>query len=109
MYIDRSNLDEYPFKDGVFYKVGIDDSKPLEEQVDEEIEIYHTEFDLSFGSSLNMDTFTLFMPLFNDIESLVIKQGDLFKGDTYGMLQRGRVIGIYPSQLNGCTIVLTRI
>lgn len=109
MYIDHNISEEYPFKGGVFYKVGIDDSKPLEEQVDEEMEIYTSDFDLSDGTSLNTNTFKVFIPFFKDTNSLVIKEGDLFKGNTYGMLQKGRIIGIYPSQLDGCTILLTRI
>lgn len=109
MYIDHNITEEYPFKDGVFYNVVVDDSKPLEEQVDEEIPIYTTIFDLSDGTNLNTDTFTLFIPFFKDTDTLLIKEGDLFKGDTYGMVQRGRIIGIYPSQLDGCTILLTRL
>lgn len=109
MYIDHNISDEYPFKDGVFYKISVDDSKPLEEQVDEEIEIYVSNFDISDGTNLNTNTFTLFIPFFKDVDTLVIKEGDLFKGNTYGMIQRGRIIGIYPSQLDGCTILLTRL
>ena len=105
MYIDHNISKEYPFKDGVFYKISIDDSKPLEEQVDEEIEIYASDFDISDGTNLNTNTFTLFI----DVDTLVIKEGDLFKGSTYGVIQRGRIIGIYPSQLDGCTILLTRL
>ena len=109
MYIDHNFSDEFPFLNGVFYKIGIDDSKPLEEQVEEEIEIYTSNFDLSTGTSLNTDTFTVYIPFDKDIDSLVVKEGDLFKGDTYGMLQKGRIIGIYPSQLRGCTILLKRL
>lgn len=109
MYIDHNVLADYPFKNGVFYKLGIDDSKPLEEQVDEEIAIYTTDFDLTDGTNLNTDTFTMYMPFNKDTDTLVIKEGDLFKGNTYGMMQKGRVIGIYPSQLDGCTVLLTRL
>ena len=38
MYIERDYIREYPFS-GRFYTTGVDESKPLEEQVEEEIEI----------------------------------------------------------------------
>lgn len=108
MYIDHNILEQYPFENGVFYTIGIDDSKPLDEQVEEEIPFFTTRFDISEGSNLNTDTFTIFFPFYKDLESIEIKEGDLFKGNTYGMMQRGRVIGIYPSQLDGCTVLLSR-
>lgn len=107
MYIDHHS-EEYPFA-GVFYKIGIDDSKPLDEQVEEEIPIFETICDMSDGSNLSTDTFTLFFPFDKDKETIIIKEGDLFKGNIYGMTQKGRVIGVYPSQLGGCTVLLTRL
>jgi hypothetical protein len=107
MYIDHY-LEEYPFN-GVFFKIGIDDSKPLDEQVEEEIPIFETVCDMSDGTNLNTDTFTLFFPFNSEEENLLIKEGDLFKGDIYGMVQKGRVIGVYPSQLGGCTVLMTRL
>lgn len=109
MYINHNISEEYPFKNGVFFNVGFDDSKPLEEQVDEEVEIYVSDFDISDGTNINTNTFTIFIPFFKQVDKLAIKEGDLFKGNTYGMLQKGRIIGIYTSQLGGCTILLTRL
>lgn len=109
MYIDHNRIEEFPFKNGVFYHIGVDDSKPLEEQTEEDIEIYVSDFDIYTGSSINVDTFTLFIPFDKETDKLVIKEGDMFKGDTLGLLQRGRIIGVYPSQIRGCTIVLKRL
>lgn len=108
MYTDHYCAIEYPFH-GVFYKVGIDDSKPLDEQVEEEILIMETDCDMSDGTSLNTDTFTIFFPFDINKDKIVINEGDLIKADIVGMQQQGRVIGIYPSQLGGCTVLLTRL
>ena len=49
---DHYGSEEYPFH-GIFYKVEIDDSKPLDEQVDEEIPIFETDMDMSDGGTLS--------------------------------------------------------
>ncbi len=108
MYTDHFGTTEYPHK-GMFYKIGIDDSKPLNEQKDIEEEIFSTLFDMTEGSSLSTDTFRIFFPFDFSSESLVIAEGNLFKGDIYGASIKGRVIGIYPSQLGGCTVLLNRV
>ena len=98
MYTDHYGTTEYPHF-GMFYTIGIDDSKPLDQQTEEEIEVFSTILDLGDGTSLNTDTFKVFFPFDAEKETLMI----------YGMEQKGRVIGIYPSQLGGCTVLLTRI
>lgn len=108
MFTDHFGTKEYPFE-GVFYEIGVDDSKPLDEQVEEEKVIFETTFDMTEGGTLSTETFRIFFPFDFATESLVIAEGDLFKGSIYGASVRGRVIGIYPSQLSGCTVLLTRI
>lgn len=108
MYTDHYGTEEYPFE-GTFYKIGVDDSKPLIEQVEEEIEIFSTMFDMTEGGTLSTETFRIFFPFDAYSESLIIAEGNLFKGSIYGASIKGRVIGIYPSQLSGCTVLLTRV
>lgn len=108
MYSDHYGTEEYPFE-GTFYYIGLDDSKPLDEQVEEEISIFTTEFDMTEGGTLSTETFRIFFPFDHEQETLEISEGNLFKGKIYGADVRGRVIGIYPSQLGGCTVMLTRI
>ena len=108
MYTDYWGTKEYPFE-GIFYEIGVDDSKPLDEQVEEEKIIFETTFDMAEGGTLSTETFRIFFPFDFATESLVIAEGDLFKGLIYGASVRGRVIGIYPSQLSGCTVLLTRV
>ena len=108
MYTDHFGTIEYPHK-GMFYKVESDDSKPLDQQGDEEIAIFECEFDMTEGGSLSTETFRIFFPFDFSKETLVISEGNLFSGVIYGALLKGRVIGIYPSQLGGCTVLLTRV
>ena len=108
MYNDFYGVDEFPFH-GVFYRIGIDETKPLEERSEEEIEILDTPCDMYDGSGLNTDTFTIFFPFDIRNENITINEGDMIKANVAGMEQRGKIIGIYPSQLGGCKIVLTRM
>ena len=108
MYTDHLGTMEYPYK-GMFYKIGIDDSLPLDQQKEQDIEIYSTSFDMTEGGTLSTETFRIFFPFDFAAESLVISEGNLFKGSIYGANIKGRVIGIYPSQLGGCTVLLTRV
>lgn len=108
MYTDHLGTEEYPFS-GMFYRIGLDDSKPLDEQVEDEVEIFSTTFDMGEGGTLSTDTFKIFFPFDSYKETLVISEGNLFKGEIYGASIRGRVLGIYPSQLGGCMVLLTRL
>ena len=108
MYTDHLGTIEYPYE-GMFYRIGIDDSKPLDEQTEEEFIIFESRFDMGEGGTLSTDTFRVFLPFDFNSERLVIAEGNLFKGDIYGASIRGRVIGIYPSQLGGCVVLLTRL
>ncbi len=108
MYTDHYGTEEYPFE-GTFYRLGLDDSKPLDEQKEEEIPVSTIRFDLTEGGTLSTETFRIFFPFDHEFETLSISEGNLFKGVIYGAEVRGRIIGIYPSQLGGCTVLLTRI
>lgn len=108
MYTDHHGMNKYPHE-GVFYRVGvIDESLPLDEQVESEVVVFETTFDLSEGTNLNTDTFKIFFPFDYREEELVIDEGMSFEGNIWGATVRGRVIGIYPSQLGGCTVLCVR-
>ena len=79
------------------------------QQVDTEIKILETECDMSTGASLNTSTFSVYFHFDINTQKLDIQEGDLIRADIAGMEQRGRIIGIYPSQLGGCTVLLDRI
>lgn len=101
-------MTKYPHE-GEFYRVGIiDESLPLDQQKEGEIVVFETVFDLSEGTDLNTDSFKIFFPFDYKNEELVIDEGMLFKGNIWGATIKGRVIGIYPSQLGGCTVLCLR-
>ena len=114
-YIDRNILSDYPFK-GRFYRIAIDESKPLDEQVEEEVTVLETECDVtesshSWSNNFIWAKYAVYFPLKineeiggENIESQVkVKMGDLFEADVYGMRANGKVVGVFPSQLGGVT------
>lgn len=107
MYTDHFGTQEYPFY-GMFYRVGVDESLPLDQREETEISIFSTSFDMAEGASLSTETFSIYFPFDAYNESIVISEGNLFKGNIYGASIKGRVLGIYPSQLGGCKVLLTR-
>lgn len=109
MFTDHFAMKEYPFY-ATFYHLGVDESKPLDEQVEEKIISFESECDISDrDTGLNSDKITLFVP-FNEYEgNIEIKLGETVEIESYGLVQRGRVLGVFPSQLGGIKVMCTRI
>lgn len=110
MYIDFFN--EYPYK-GAVYRTMVDDSKPLDEQVEEKVAILsERECDIISASSMLSkdfitDKFTVTFPIDTDNgEKVEIKRGDYFEGEAQGMAFNGKIIGIAPSQLGSVTLTV---
>lgn len=106
-HIDRHELDEYPF-DGVFYRIENDDDAPLDEQVSREVVIYETKCDIMEASHSRLGNFTaaayaVHFPIKKTPNFVKPKRGDLFRANMYGTLVSGKVYGVFPSQLSGCT------
>lgn len=109
MYTNNYELNEYPFF-ATFYHLGIDDTKPLDEQFEEKIVSFETPCDISDKSnSLNNDAITVFFPFEASKEALKIVIGETVEINSYGVIQKGRVLGVYPTQLGGVTVLCTRI
>lgn len=105
MVIDKTPIDEYPF-DGAFYEYGVDDSKPLDEQVEEEILILACKCDIIHASQTdtggNLTSFyKVYLPFDRKKEKVSIKRGMTFKGNAYGLEVNGKVFSVSPSQLDG--------
>lgn len=105
MYIDRNEIEEYPF-DGAFYTYGVDDSKPLDEQVEEEILILSTKCDIQESQKTDAGgnvsaSFNVYFP-FDKEKGINLKRGMRFKGSIYGLAINGEVIGVFPTQMGGC-------
>ena len=108
MYIDY-NLNEYPFY-AIFYNIGVDDSKPLDQQVEEKIISFKTKCDVDDkNNGLNNDIITLYFPFDANNEEIKVRLGDTMEVDTYGILQKGRVLGVRPSQLGGVKVMCKKI
>lgn len=108
MYIDH-NLDEYPFN-AVFYHLGVDESKPLDQQVEEKIVSFETMCDVDDkNTGLNNDLITLYFPFNPNEGDIKVVLGETMEVNTYGLIQKGRVLGVRPSQLGGVKVMCTRI
>lgn len=105
MIIDRNLLKEYPF-DGAFYTYGVDKTKPLEEQIEEEILVMETKCDIqeaqkSDAYGVITSSYNVYFPFYKD-GIVEIHKGMTFKGSVYGLQISGIVDGLIPSQLGGC-------
>ena len=108
MYIDY-NLNEYPFY-AIFYNIGVDESKPLDQQVEEKIISFETQCDVDDkNNGLNNDIINLYFPFDANNEEIKIRLGDTMEVDTYGINQKGRVLGVRPSQLGGVKVMCKKI
>ena len=110
MYIDHHGTEEYPFY-ATFYHLGeVDKSKPLDEQVEGKIVSFETRCDMSDQETgLNNDKMTIFFPFDAEQEELQVILGEPVEVNAYGLIQKGRVLGVFPSQLGGVKVICTRI
>lgn len=109
MYTDHYHTEEYPFN-ATFYHLGVDESKPLNQQVEEKIISFQTKCDVDDkNTGLNNNYITLYIPFSPESENVKVILGEIMEVDTYGLIQKGRVLGVRPSQLGGIKITCTRI
>lgn len=109
MYTDHHKITEYPFY-AVFYHLGVDESLPLDEQKEIKIISFETICDISDrNNSINNDTITLYYPFNAEKEEIKVILGETVEVETYGLIQKGRVLGVYPSQMGGVTVLCYRI
>lgn len=102
-YIDRDELQDYPFT-GEFYKSTIDKTKPLTQQVEEEVIIASVVCDIQEDSNARVSTtaravYDVYVPFDSDTDEVPVQRGHMFRGSQYGLLVAGKVIGVFPSQL----------
>lgn len=107
MIIDRDIMQEYPF-DGVFYTYGIDESKPPDQQVEEEIIVLETKCDIQGAqkedSGVISNAYNVYFP-FDKSVGISIKKGHKFRSKMYGFsITDAIVINIIPTQLGGCAV-----
>lgn len=109
MYTDHQGTEEYPFL-ATFYHLGVDESKPLDQQVEEKIISFQTVCDVDDkNNGLSNDIITLYFPFDAESETINVVLGETMEVETYGIVQRGRVLGVRPSQLGGVKVMCTKI
>lgn len=109
MYTEHNSTIEYPFY-ATFYQLGVDESKPLDQQVEEKVISFQTECDVDDKNvGLSNDTITLYFPFDGEKDEIKIKLGDTMEVNTYGLVQKGRVLGVRPSQLGGVKVMCKRL
>lgn len=109
MYTNHLGTKEYPYF-ASFYHFGIDESKPLDQQFEEKILSFETFCDIADrNNSLTNESFTLYFPLDVEKEIVKISIGENVEVDTFGLLQRGRVLGVFPSTVGGVVVVCSRV
>lgn len=107
MYIDRNESSDYPYF-GQFYRIDIDERKPLDEQVEEKVVVYETICDItesshSWSRNFIWAKYAIHFPWDKSIDEIQVKMGDLFEANINGMVANGKVVGVFPSQLGGIT------
>lgn len=110
MYIDREELQEYPFT-GTFYRADIDNTSPLLEQEDERELILEVNCDITEAGHTRhanfLDaSFSIYFHIDCEEDEIPIKRGDIFEAYMYGLEVNGKVVGVFPSQLHGCTVYI---
>lgn len=109
MYTDHHGTEEYPFY-ATFYHLGVDESLPLDEQKETKIVSFESVCDMSDQETgLNNDKIVLFIPFDAYEGNIEIRLGESVEIESYGLIQKGRVLGVFPSQLGGIKVMCTRI
>lgn len=109
MYTDHWGTEEYPYY-ATFYHLGVDESKPLDQQKEEKIISFESICDISDrDTGLNNDKITLFIPFTPADGTIQVRLGESVEIESYGLIQKGRVLGVFPSQLGGIKVLCTRI
>ena len=109
MYTDHHGTEEYPFT-ATFYRLGVDESKPLDEQEEEKIVSFTSKCDISDSETgLNSDKVTIFLPFDSYRDTIKITLGESVEIESYGLSQKARVLGVFPSQLGGIKVLCKRV
>lgn len=100
-YIDRDELQDYPFT-GTFYRAVKDTSSllaPVTEEVVAEV-VCDIQEDANFrATQTSKAVYGVYVPFDGDDDVVPVQRGMMFRGYQYGLLVSGKVIGVFPSQL----------
>lgn len=101
-------MSDYPYV-CQFYRIEIDDTKPLDEQFEEKIIVFETECDItesshSWSRNFIWAKYAVYFPYNKDKDKIKVRLGDLFEANIHGLVVNGKVVGVFPTQLNGVTV-----
>ena len=100
-YIDRDELQDYPFT-GTFYRAVKDTSSllaPVTERVVAEVVCDIQEDANLRATQTSKAVYGVYVPFDGDEDVVPVQRGMMFRGYQYGLLVAGKVIGVFPSQL----------
>ena len=100
-YIDRDELQDYPFT-GTFYRAVKDTSSllnPVTEEIVAEVVCDIQEDSNARVSATARAVYDVYVPFDSDTDVVPVQRGNMFRGYQYGLLVAGKVIGVFPSQL----------
>lgn len=118
-------LDDFPIEGmtpfpyhGAFYRYGVDESLPLDQQEDTETLVYETDVDIQKRSGIRQSNlfiseYTIYFPLVENPDAAGtidkyldcgVRRGQTFKGKFYGETIEGKVEFIRPSQLGAMSV-----
>lgn len=100
-YIDRDELQDYPFT-GTFYRAVKDTSSllnPVTEETVAEVVCDIQEESNFRATATAKAVYGIYVPFDGDDDVVPVQRGMMFRGYQYGLLVAGKVIGVFPSQL----------
>lgn len=109
MYFDRNAIQEYPHN-AVFTRTVEKEGASYLEPQEETITVLETVCDVmeaghaQNGSFVSAD-YALYFP-FNKEERISVRAGDIASVDMYGIEVKGKVLGVFPSQLEGVKVYI---
>ena len=109
MYFDRNAIQEYPHN-AVFTRTVEKEGASYLEPQEETITVLETVCDVmeaghaQNGSFVSAD-YALYFP-FDKEDGVIVRAGDIASVDMYGIEVKGKVLGVFPSQLGGVKVYL---
>lgn len=101
-------IQEYPFTGSFYRQSEVDSAVPLNERESDDELVFVTSCDIQEAShTMSRDFIEASYAIYFPFDGIVlVKRGDLFRGEMYGMDIIGTVIGVFPSQLGGCKVYI---
>lgn len=100
-YIDRDELQDYPFQ-GTFYKAVKNPSSLLNPTVEEVVAEVVCDIQKHSGvlvSNVAKAVYDVYVPFDSESDIVPVQRGMMFRGEQYGLLVSGRVTGVFPMQV----------